>query len=476
MNVSYLKAFGRWQYATICFVVVLVSSFSPLQHAQAQGALLQSGASSDEFSQINWISGPQKMNLGDFADIDLPAGYHLTDAHGARMILADINNPIPDDVVGVIAPVSGKWWALVEYSPKGYIKNADVTKMNTASVLKDVKNQINAKSGTPSVTALKWESQPAYDPAMHSLAWSIQVVTPSAKVLNQSVSLLGRHGVLQFTSVQAYPPADASSLKQLVASVASFKDGERYTDYQAGDKVADMGPAELISGVKPTSIASIFSFNGSAAIMIYSGLGLCLVLGIAGVVLMRKSSRRHSRSHSHSHAHAHAHAPVAAVNGSNGNGVSLALKNGGSNGHASNGNGNGNGAKHFHRNRRRRVFDYPKFYTNVMRELSLHSYGPGQSSHGSAQAQANGSANGSANGTANGHTNGANGTSITDAVKSEIVQLIATQKNLIQEQKCLLEQQTKLIQEKRWLIEEQSAFLKGQAGALDEQQFPLKFE
>jgi hypothetical protein len=114
-----------------------------------------------------------------------------------------------------------------------------------------------------------------------------------------------------------------------------------------------------------------------------------------------------------------------------------------------------------------------------MRELSLHSYGPGTAVNGKSNSlnghHHNGHTNGHTNGHANGHangTNGKNGSSLNETLKTEIEELIATQKNLIHEQKCLLEQQTKLIEEKRWLIEEQAAFLKGHA----EQKFPLKFE
>ena len=449
----------------------------------------------DPLKNVNWIAGPQSGTLG-VADLNIPAGYRFADARGARIILDSVNNPAPDDLIGVLAPASGKWWAILEYSSKGYLKNADITKLNNTKVLKEVLAQVGGKDGNPSITGLNWQSQPAYDAATHSLSWSLQIVTPSAKVLNQTVALLGRHGVLQITAVQPYPITDAPSLKELASNI-TFKDGEHYTDYQTGDKVAVVGLAELIAGPQHASTAGIFGGGlGAVAVWAYFSLGMCVLGGGLVLFFRRKGSAGQVR--------VPVQAPVAAASAFNGSfsHATLSLNNGHGVEH-SNGNGNGNenghayvkvapaiqsrGTKPGHRNRRKRVFDYPKFYTNVMRELSLHSYGPSTSN---GKTNGNGHTNGHSNGHSNGHTNGhangngssngngsnGNGASSHETIKSEIVGLIATQKNLIEEQKCLLEQQTRLIEEKRWLIQEQTAFIKGQSEMIDQQQFPLKFE
>ena len=444
---------------------------------------------------VNWVSGPQSLSVGNYADLQVPQGYRWVDGLAARAVLEGQNNPVPDDLIGVIAPDSGKWWAVVEFSPNGYLK--DAAQFTSPAALKSAETALNdqrAKQGLSSVTSLDWQTKPVYDSQAHTLTWSIQVQTPSSKALDERLVMLGRHGILQITAVQPYPFTDAPFLKGLASDVA-FKDGERYTDYQKGDKIATVGLAELITGDNETNLAAARGFGGSAAALVYAGLGACVLVG-GLVVVMKRKKHHHRRS-------ARVSAPAAAapvVSHSHGNGLSA---------HAGNGNGNGsNGSsalkngqaavpamakvslnqgqrkdsKH-NRNRRRKVFDYPKFYTNVMRELSLHSYGPGVSmtngknSNGRSNGHANGHTNGHAH--ANGHSNGSNGQAngtngngVNEAIKSEIGELIASQKNLIQEQKLLLEQQTKLIEEKRWLIEEQTAFLKGQS----EGQFPLKFE
>jgi uncharacterized membrane-anchored protein len=475
MNVRYLKSSKACERSTtFCLIAILgVFSVSVQQQCRAQSSLDSNMFSG---SAANWISGPQALSVGNYADIQVPLGYRWVDGQAARAVLESQNNPVPDDLIGVIAPDSGKWWAVVEFAPDGYLK--DAKEFSSAVAVKYAETALNnqrAKQGLSSITSLDWQSKPVYDAQAHTLTWSLQVETASSKALDERLVMLGRHGILQITAIQTYPFTDAPFLKGLASDVA-FKDGERYTDYQSGDKIASIGMEELITGDNEANMAATHGFGGSAAALVYAGLGACALVG--GLVIVRQRKKHHRP----------ARVPVAATAGhkaahaSNGSNGGAALKNGQSAApvaaKAALNQGQRKEVVHAHRGRRKKVFNYPKFYTNVMRELSLHSYGPGipmangKSSNGHANGQVNGHANGHANGS-NGHANGANvGNGVNEAIKSEIVELIASQKNLIQEQKLLLEQQTRLIEEKRWLIEEQTAFLKGQS----DQQFPLKFE
>lgn len=453
MNVRHFNTFEKLKRA-LSFCVAGTGIVAGIICMDSQG-LAQSFA---DPLKINWISGPQQITIGSYANVNIPSGYRFADGNGARIILESENNPVPNDLIGIIAANSGKWCAVMEYSPKGYVKNPDTGQLNTTAVLKDVQKQFQSGDSGTAITALNWNSQPAYDPLNHSLAWSLQVQTPSSKVLNETSVLLGRHGILEVTDARAYPLAAGPSLTEIMPNIA-FPKGERYSDYQAGDKVSEIGLSELITGKND----STGEFTGAAAAWIYSGLSL-LVLG--GLVVLWKKSRRRSAA---------PRVPVAA----NANGASIhqpVLQNGELNGD-SHQNGEPVVAKQGNRGRRKRIFDYPRFYTNVMNELSFHSYGGNWPLNGKANGKVNGAnGNGHTNGHANGHSNGSNGSGINESIKAGIEELILTQKNLIQEQKCLLEQQTKLIEQKRWLIEEQTAFFKGQSGIISERQFPLKFE
>lgn len=463
--------------------MILVALVCMQRQSQAQQPLAaqSSDASMGPLSYVNWVQGPQKASMGTIADINIPDGYRLADVHGARMILGTLNSPIPDDLAGILVPATGKWMATLEYSPSAYVKNPDVRQIDSKPVLTQILNQIE-KQAQGSVTSMSWQTQPSYDAARHLLEWSLLVVTPTSKILNQTAAILGRHGVLQVTIAYPASLAGAPSLKQ-VAGYLAFKNGERYADYKVGDKIAEAGLAELISGEKQKQTPSAGFLNehfsrlfggrfGSAVAWTYSGLAACLLTGT--VVVVRRRHRRLHRRHRRQH-----QLPVPGptikntvpLNTVSANPAPVAIKNAESNGHGqsklvSNHN-HGNLARPFHRHRRRRSFDYPKFFTKVMRDMSSHYYVPvimpnGKSwskghvnSHEKLDSNSNGSSNGSPAPTGMNNVN--------QAIKSEIEDLIATQKSLIQEQKFLMEQQTRLIEEKRQLMAEQSAILKNQS-------------
>lgn len=470
MNDRHLRWFGGWELIIPCLIAVL--SGVTLPETQAQETLSESAQSpllSDPLRQVVWIPGPQRISLGNVAEVNIPAGYHLTGEQGARVILESSHNIVPDDLIGLVASESGDWSAVLEYNPRGFIKNPDTDQINSTKVLQKIRKQLQDRtdSAAPPVNSLSWQSKPVYDDKTHSLMWSLQVQSGGQTVLNGAIALLGRRGALLITSVQPYPALDTMSLKRFAAGI-SFRQGERYGDYQTGDKVANIGLAALITNEKNET-----AVLGGIPLVTWAygalATGLCVVP--AYVLVRRRKARRLP-----------VRAPVPAMAKSVG-AKGIAAKpaavgqfamagQAASNGHAGEeGQAGKPQEKHAHRNRRRRIFDYPKFYTSVMQELSMHSYGPVTSG----KSKANGHANGSGvSAPSNGHANSVS--ALNQAIKSEIVELIATQKNLIQEQKCLLEQQTRLIEEKRWLIEEQTAFLKGQSAMINEDQYPLKLE
>ncbi len=485
MKVQSLSHSKKWGvFSVFCLLVVLAVTLCVCQQSRAAQSPATGALVDDPFNQIHWAAGPQRITLSDFAYIDIPQGYRMTDVIGARKFLESQNDTVPGDTVGILASTSGNWWAVLEYNTKGYVKDANLQQIDSAAVLKAVQAQIQAKDNAGSaVTSVSWDKTPVYDSQAQTLAWSLQVQNGSAKAVNQTIVLLGRYGVFQITAVQPSQVANVPSLADLASNI-SFKDGDRYADYQIGDKIADIGLAQLIAGEKHVPVAASSISGGTAMVYVYSALALCVVVG--SVMLLRKKNQATQVSAPAAKAVSAAapaqpqpavaaaavsSQPTVDANGTHANGMVAAKVATATNG--------SHGTKPLHRNRRKKVFNYPKFYTNVMRELSLHSYGPGPGQNGNkngyANGRANGHANGNKNGHANGHTNGhanGNGSSANESLKSEIVELIATQKNLIQEQKTLLEEQTRLIEQKRWLIEEQTAFLKGQA----ENQFPLKFE
>jgi hypothetical protein len=186
---------------------------------------------------------------------------------------------------------------------------------------------------------------------------------------------------------------------------------------------------------------------------IYCGLAACFLAAVIVAVFRRKKMQR---QRSRAPIWARASKNKSRVNSISSNSSSVRNGKPGGNARPKLVSNHSHGSKPFHHNRRKRVFDYSKFYAKVMRELSRHSYEP------PAKTNAKSHSNGHANGHSNGHA-AANNMNTNQSTKSEIEDLVAAQKSMIQEQKRLLDEQTRLIEEKRCFIEEQIAFLKTRA-------------
>ncbi|MGD0252762.1 MAG: DUF2167 domain-containing protein, partial [Verrucomicrobiota bacterium] len=148
--------------------------------------------------EVGWIVGPKKASLGTLANIEVPQGYRLTDKAGARILLERMKNPIPDGLIGILAPDSGKWWVVLTFTDVGYVKNADKERIDPAAVLKavqkrsEMQNSERTEQGMPSIVSVDWERPPVYDVEGYSLEWALRAETQSAKVVNDTVLLLGR--------------------------------------------------------------------------------------------------------------------------------------------------------------------------------------------------------------------------------------------------------------------------------------------
>jgi uncharacterized membrane-anchored protein len=421
--------------------------------------------------EIAWIAGPKQASLGTLADIEVPQGYRLTGVAGARVLLERMKNPVPDGLIGILAPDSGKWWIVLTFTDVGYVRKADKESVDPAVVLNalrkqtEAQNKERAEQGMASIVSVDWERAPVYDAERHSLEWAVRAETQSSKVVNDTVLLLGRRGVLQIISVQPYEAASGSAvpLQQLMGNI-TFKEGQRYVDYEGSDKIADVNLAQLIVDDKhPAGSKNLMASSGAGVVVwVYYVLAGCAVM-IGGMLLYQKRRQPGVRSA----IYANGTHSIAAAQASSGNG---------------HGNGHGNGSSsviarleaprsqstsdHRGKLRRKKVFDYSKFYTHVVMELSSKS-------NTVAGPMLNGNGRSNHHAMANGHAIETNNGAAKQTIADATLDLIASQKNLIEEQKHLMQQQTKLIEERRNLIEEQNALLKRQAEMI-ESQYSLK--
>ncbi len=386
--------------------------------------------------QVKWSIGPVKADLGKVAEVELPAGYRLTDAAGARILLERMKNPVPPGLLGILTPESGAWWVVVEFSELGYVSPATAKHINAETILTGLQtkiqdqNRLRAKQGAPPILSVNWELEPEYNAADDSLAYAIQIASGTQKIINQSVRVFGRNGVLAATVVQkADGTPEKAALRDLIKSV-SFKAGQRLGDHQEGDKVASVDIYQLITGDEQTMPSPKTGwakfFDRRTTIWIVSGLAVCVLALVVYLVTkeIRSLNPRNSRL------------PLAR-NGAAGKMRAVRRS-------ATTEDAVG----------RRRAFDYQKFYSDMMMQVSTRSYTGLVNQQQEVPAE---------------EVSPAAPATLVSAwgEKGAASELIARQKDFIEEQRRLMQQQTKLIEERSKLIEEKNQLLAKQSEMME---------
>jgi uncharacterized membrane-anchored protein len=404
--------------------------------------------------QSKWVAGPASVSLGDFADIQVPQGYlFLADTNEARVLFQRNQDAFPSDFAGILAPASAAWSAVLRFTDVGYVKTSPDERIDPAGVLRAVKKKIQlemqenniklemqeaGRAGrmSRSVKSVIWELAPEFDAADHSLECAYRIEFQSDKVVNQSIRLLGRKGVLVVTAVRAVQsPTELISLKELMKGV-TFKAGNDYADYQAGDKIASVGGiSELITGKQDVPKGWFADLKNWFATMdrstehwMIGGVAACVVLVVVFIVTKEIRSLK-----------LHESFPAGSDrrNGTKGKAQPVRRASG-----------------RQHSSQRKRAFDYQKFYAGMMMQASTRPYRGIDQSQDEATLEAEPVASPAE----------PPGTLAARGVTSEF---IAQQKAFIEEQRRLMHQQAKLIEERSKLIEEKNQILAKQSEMIE---------
>lgn len=232
-----------------------------------------------------WMPGPVDGQLGSRATITVPDGYLFLDRNATRTFLEE-NQNIPDgDELGTILrilPNDDYWFAVFSYSDTGHIDNSDRDSLDPDDLMESMKegnrlgNEERRQRGWAPLTLVGWYKPPFYDRATDNLTWATRLTSDDRPVINHSVRLLGRTGLMSAQLV-----VDMSAIRvattefEEVLRGYSFNEGQRYAEFRQGDKIAGYGLAALIAG-------------GAGAAAVKTGLfkkfWKLLVLGVVAVV------------------------------------------------------------------------------------------------------------------------------------------------------------------------------------------------
>ena len=244
--------------------------------------------------QLPWQAGPTTGKIGTRAEIRIPEGYLFLDAPATRRLNELFENPSSDADEYVIAPDSLAWMAYFSFNEIGYVKDDETLDADDvlASIREGVEygNEERRKRGWGTLNLVGWASQPQYDNQLNALAWAVllQSEGSDSQVVNYNTRLLGRRGVMEVTLVADPEQLDPSiaDFKTLVPGY-DFAAGEKYSEFRAGDHVAEVGLAALITG-GAVAVASKKGWLAAIGIALAKFWKLLLV-GVVGIgVAVRK--------------------------------------------------------------------------------------------------------------------------------------------------------------------------------------------
>ena len=222
--------------------------------------------------RVKWQRGPGKVSLGKHAEINVPEGYQFTAAEGTQRLLQLMGNPTSGAELGFLAPTNMDWFVVFEFNDVGYVKDDEKDQLNADKMLEAIRrgteeaNKERKEMGVPGLTITGWMQPPRYNEKTHNLEWAINGESEGEKVVNWNTRLLGRRGVMEVSLVidPAALPATMPIYQKLMADY-DFKDGERYAEYQQGDKVAQYGLAALVLGGAAVGAAKLGLLAGLIA-------------------------------------------------------------------------------------------------------------------------------------------------------------------------------------------------------------------
>jgi len=237
------------------------------------------------FKRVQWQKGPSIANLGKVAKVNIPSGYLFADGNDTRLLMEAMKNPPSGVELGFVAPGEFDWYVVFEFDEVGYVKDDEKHSLDADAILKALKtsnekaNEERRKRGWPIMTIIGWEWKPHYNTVTHNLEWAIRGESEDSPVVNYNTRLLGRGGVMRVTLV-----TDPSKLNETLPKFKSiidmhaFNQGNKYTEFRQGDKIAKYGLTGLIVG-GATAVAiktGAFKWLWKVAIAVLIGAGALL--------------------------------------------------------------------------------------------------------------------------------------------------------------------------------------------------------
>jgi uncharacterized membrane-anchored protein len=246
----------------------------------------------DPFESIQWQKGPTTAQIGGESRLSVPETCEFTGTAGARQFMIATENPPSGNELGVLicdqSEADGdEWFVVFSFDDSGYVKDDDASTLDADAILSSIResneagNRERVKNGWARLDITGWAKAPYYDLQTNNLTWALSGMSEGSGVVNHSVRLLGRGGVMSADLVVS-PERFAATLPEFdrIIGTHAFVEGRKYAEWKPGDKVAEYGLTALVAG-------------GAVAVAAKSGLlaklGKFIVIGVVAIGAWLKS-------------------------------------------------------------------------------------------------------------------------------------------------------------------------------------------
>jgi len=231
-----------------------------------------------EIKKLDWKFGPSQGDIATVASIGVPKDSAFLGSVGSRRFL-ELNGNLGGAGNYTFAPSSLSWFAIFNFDPSGYVKDDETLDPDELlSILK--KNNVSGneereRRGLQKLVLEGWYVVPHYDIQTKRLEWATKLREQSGDVtVNYTIRLLGRTGVMNAILVSS-PGSLDNDIRAFKASLANFtfNSGQRYSEFRAGDKVAEYGLAALIVGGAAAAAAKSGAFKAFGKVIVFGVFG-----------------------------------------------------------------------------------------------------------------------------------------------------------------------------------------------------------
>jgi uncharacterized membrane-anchored protein len=268
---------------------------APAAEAEAEAEpKAEESPASKILNSLKWTVGPGKAAVGKQAQIEIPEGTRFTDGNGARKMLEMMHNPTGSDELGLLTNDQLDWFVIFEFEDIGYVKDADKEKLDGNAILEslregnEIANEERKKRGWPAITIVGWHTAPFYNKETNNLEWCIKGQSQGRDLVNYNTRILGRGGVMS-ANLLVDPEALDATLPQIKTILRGFSyiEGQKYSQWKTGDKIAKYGLSALVMG-GAVGVAAKLGLLGKIAASL-GKLWKAIILGIIGLGAALKS-------------------------------------------------------------------------------------------------------------------------------------------------------------------------------------------